>query len=227
MGETGKIFLRFLDVRRNDLQRIASATRGEYEVEDLHGVAWEMLTRIGNKRGRPIDLVIPDDQELVLRWLNCEVIRYDETHLRRAVRLDKDWDSDEAASSEDRLASLLDLSTSFDQAGLMDSEERQRELLAIVNQSYSQYSAYLILLDRFGWDIIVMAEHLRLLAATVVRRIQACQQLIRYQSSLFDRLQSIENDFVATVSRYTIPTTWNDRFPVGHLGSTQLPLWNS
>ena len=122
---------------------------------------------------------------------------------------------------------MLDLNVSFDQVGLMDSEERQRELLEIAHQSYSQYSAYLILLDRFGWDMIVMAEHLRLLATTVVRRIQACQQLIRYQSSLFDRIQSIDNDFVATVARgaRSIPSIGNDERAHARHGPVQLVLW--
>ena len=227
MNGTGKSFLQFLDSRRADLQRISRATCGEYSEKDLHGVAWEIAAKISTRRKATIKFSEPAEQELILSWLYNEVVNFEEKNVRCAVRLDKDWDSDEARSSEDRLAFLLDRCKSFDQTGLMDSEERQGALLEIIKHSYSQYSAYLILLDRFGWDIIVMAEHLRLLAATIVRRIQTCQQHIRFQSSLFDRLLVIENNFVATVARTYrhIPANKEYKLATARFGSVQLVLF--
>ena len=201
MGDTGKLFLEFLASRRSDLLRIARNTRGEYSETDLHGVAWEMLALIRRRQGRPINLSCKEDQELILRWVYSEVVHFDETHIRKAVRLDQDWDGENSESSESRLAMLLDSDVSIDQVGLIDSEERQLELLETVKYSYSQFSAYLILLDRFKWDMLEIAEHLKLAATTLLRRMLTSQQHVKWQPSLFDRIQTIERDFVATVAR--------------------------
>lgn len=91
MGDTGKLFLEFLASRRSDLLRISRNTRGEYSETDLHGVAWEMLALIRRRQGRSINLSCKDDQELILRWVYSEVVHFDETHIRKAVRLDQDW----------------------------------------------------------------------------------------------------------------------------------------
>lgn len=216
MGDTGNLFLMFLASRRTDLQRIARKTRGEYSVDDLCGVGWEAVAKISKKRNGHVDLSNPEEQDLVLGWIYNVVVRRGEKNVRYAVRLDKDWDSDDAVSSETRLAILLESNGSFDQAGLMDSEERQEELLEIVGHSYSQFSAYMILLDRFKWDMLAVAEHLKLLATTVARRMQAYREHTRYQPSLFDRIQTIERDFIATVARRVI------RVSVPECGAQQL-----
>lgn len=83
----------------------------------------------------------------------------------------------------------------------MDSEEQQTALLEVVKYSYSQYSAYMILLNRFEWDVIALAEHLRLLANTVSQRVIASEGHMNRQPSIFDRTQTINRDFVPTVTR--------------------------
>ena len=148
-----------------------------------------------------MDFSNSEDQSVVLRWLYNEVVRYTEKSVRCAVRLDKDWDLDDSESAESRLAALSAPYGWHEQTELMDSEEQQSAQLEVVKYSYSQYSAYMILLDRFEWDEIALAEHLRLLACTVSQRVIASEGHMNRQPSIFDRIQTINRNFAPTVAR--------------------------
>lgn len=200
MAKTDNPILDFISARKKDLRKIAHATKGEYTEHDLYGEAWVIATRIGEKRGRIVDLSNLDDQDLVLRWLYNEVVRYAEKNIRCAVRLDNDWDLDDSESAESKLASLIPPIVWPDQIGLIDSEEMQATLLNIVEFSYSQYSAYMILLNRFKWDVIVLAEHLNLLASTIKTRVLNCEAHMKRQPSIFDRIQAINHNFLPTLT---------------------------
>ena|SRR6218665_414477 len=77
--------------------------------------------------------------------------------------------------------------------------------LALIRHSYSQASAYFILLDRFDWSAEDLAEHLRVAVDTLRGRIKWFGAWIRYQPSLFDRLQFIEQDFNPTQAKRYAP----------------------
>lgn len=212
MSETGNSFLMFKTSRREDLRRISRATRGEYSEPDLHGEAWLIADKISEKRGSAVDLSDPEDQEIVLRWLYNEVVRYTEKNIRHAVRLDRDWDLDDSESAESRLALLLAPHEWLDQPDMGGIEEKHAAILEIVRYSYSQYSAYMILLKRFEWDVISLAEHLRLLANTAARRVTESKGHMKRQPSLFDRIEIVEYDFVPMVARGVIRVQVQDFF---------------
>ena len=100
-------FDRFRTKRRGDLTRIARATRGEHNADDLTSESWIMADRIAERRGWEFDWDSEDDQETLLGWLHSEFVRFADKSVRFAVKLDKDWDSDDGERTGEALARLL------------------------------------------------------------------------------------------------------------------------
>lgn len=190
---------KFLTSRRADLRRIASRTCGEHTFEDVCAESWLIAQDIGRKRGLAVDFLNADDQRLVLSWLHGKLVRFVEKCVRFAVKLDKDWDNEDADSAANALARLLTAPEQFDPLVRMQADEERFDPLALTRHSYSQASAYVILLHRFDWDLQVLADHLRLVAATVRHKVVASGAHMKTQPSLFDRIQSIESNFTPRI----------------------------
>ncbi|PBI85493.1 hypothetical protein BKP43_47650 [Variovorax boronicumulans] len=201
MAFTSDPLLIFLTSRRADFRRIASRTCGEHTVEDVCAESWLIAQEISRKRGLPIDFLNVDDQELVLSWLHCKLVRYADKSVRFAVKLDKDWDAQDPESASNALARLLTAPEQFDPLVRLLDEEEKFDPLALIQHSYSQASAYVILLHRFSWDLESLAEHLRLLTTTVRSKVIASGVHMKVQPSLFDRIHVIERDFLPRISR--------------------------
>ena len=144
MVSTGDPLSNFLSTRRSDLRRIAARTCGEHTVEDVSGESWLIAQEISRKRGLPIDFLNADDQELVLSWLHCRLVRFADKSVRFAVKLDKDWDNQDSEAAINALARLLTAPEQFDPLVRMLDEEEKFDPLSLVRHSYSQASAYVI-----------------------------------------------------------------------------------
>jgi len=201
MVSTGDPLSNFLSTRRSDLRRIAARTCGEHTVEDVSGESWLIAQEISRKRGLPIDFLNADDQELVLSWLHCRLVRFADKSVRFAVKLDKDWDNQDSEAAINALARLLTAPEQFDPLVRMLDEEEKFDPLSLVRHSYSQASAYVILLHRFNWDLDSLAEHLQLVTATVRSKVTVSGVHMRNQPSLFDRICSIDLNFIPTIAR--------------------------
>lgn len=201
MATTGKSFLLFKATRSADLRRIARRSCGDYTEEDAGSEAWLIAKNIERKRGFAVDFSNSEDQDLVLAWLHRELVDFSEKHIRFAVKLDQDWDSDDPELAATRLEKLLATPEQLDPLFLMQASQEHGDLLELVKLSYSQAAAYVILLDRFDWDLETLATHLRIVAQTVRSRLIAVCIHLKHQASLFDRIQAIDHDFVPTVAR--------------------------
>lgn len=195
----------FLERRRADLRRIAARTSGEYTIDDTMSEAWLIADKIGRRRGFPIDYLDKADQEQVLAWLHNELVRYAEKHIRYAIKLDKDWDKEEPDAAIYALARLLTAPEEFDPAIHLELTQNGHDPLALIRHSYSQASAYFVLLDRFDWSVQDLAEHLRVADGTLKDRIKWFGGWIKHQPSLFDCIQSIDLDFNPTLARRYAP----------------------
>ena len=194
-------FQAFLVQRRSELRRIARMTRGEHTPEDVENEAWVLADRIGSKRGVPINFSLRTDQELVLGWLHNEVVKYADKQVRYAVKLDKDWDREDADSTAHAMAQLLTAPEFFDPAILLLQREEVPDPVALTKHSYSQSSAYVILLSRFDWDTEELAAHLRILVRTLRERVHRSHTWTRLQNSPFDGIQTVPLDFEPTRAR--------------------------
>lgn len=213
MTPTANSFMVFLTSRRNNLRNIAGRSRGDYTVDDVYSEAWLIANEIRRKRGFAVDFSNHDDQELVLAWLHCKLIRFAEKHIRFAVKLDKGWDSDDSEIAVNRLAWLLAAPEHFDPSIRIELDQEHIDPLELVKHSYSQASAYVILLDRFDWELERLADHLRLVASTVRRKLIATGQHMKRQPSLFDRIQTIDYDFMPSIARCLTRITYCGEAP--------------
>ena len=216
MTSTANSFMTFLTSRRINLRNIAGRSRGDYTVDDVYSEAWLIADEIRRKRGFAVNFSNHDDQELVLAWLHCKLIRFAEKHIRFAVKLDKGWDSEDSEFAVNRLAWFLAAPEQFDPAIRIELDQEHVAPLELVKHSYSQASAYVILLDRFDWELERLANHLRLVASTVRSKMTATGQHMKRQPSLFDRIQTIDNNFIPTIARGLT------RIAIGEEGPQQL-----
>lgn len=201
MAASGESIKLFLDSRRQDLRRIAARTCGEYTVEDVCSEAWLIAEEISQKRGFAIDFLNWDDQEKLLSWLYARLVRYADKSVRFAVKLDRDWDAEDADSAMGALARLLTAPDQFDPlVRLLDDEDRF-DPMALIQYSYSQASAYVILLHRFDWDLADLADHLRIVVATLRAKVCASGARMASQPSLFDRINTVDLDFLPRVAK--------------------------
>lgn len=196
----------FIIQRRCDLRRIAGQTRGEHALEDVETEAWLIAERIAAKRGFAINFSQRSDQEQVLAWLHNRLVKYADKQLRYAVKLDKDWDTEDAESAVHSMARLLAAPETFDPAVQLLRREEEPDPILLTRHSYSQASAYVILLCRFDWDAEDLAAHLRIVLQTLLARLRWFGAWTRWQASLFDGVQTIALDFEPMKARALTPS---------------------
>lgn len=185
----------FLVQRRPELRRIAARTCGEHTAEDVEVEAWLIAERIGAKRGFPVNFSRREDQEQLLAWLHNELVKWADKQVRYAVKLDKDWDKQDGDTAVHAMARLLTAPDTYDPAVALLRLEDAPDPLELTWHSYSQASAYVILLCRFEWDIEHLAVHLRIVEKSLVAKVRWAGAWTRWQVSLFDGLQTVALDF--------------------------------
>ncbi|WP_157275719.1 hypothetical protein [Pelomonas sp. Root1444] len=198
-------FQAFAIQRRADFRRIARQTEGEHTAEDVENQAWLIAASIAAKRGYAVNFSLRIDQELVLAWLHNELVKYADKQVRYAVKLDRDWDTDDAAERADSLAHLLAAPAITDPAVQLLQREEVSSFLVLARHSYSQAAAYGILLDRFNHDPTELATYLCIVTSTLYDRLRWCTAWIEWQSSLFDGIQVVPFDFEPTKARLLRP----------------------
>lgn len=181
--------------RRNDLKRIAYATRGEMTADDLTSEAWLLAQDIEEKLGRPFDFASELDQDRLLAWMYSKFVKYADKAVRNAVKLDVGWDDEAEEGAGVRLSKLLTAPDNSDPHKQRMAQEESLELLQAVRRSYSQAAAFVILLVRTDWDVRALAADLWLGVATLRRRMGQAADLATRQSTLFDGVEEIPLDF--------------------------------
>lgn len=189
-------YLAFLASRKADLQRIARCTRGEANAEDVGQSAWLIACDVAGARGTAIDFLNRDDQELILARLYNQFVAYASKMVRYAVRIDEDPDAEDRPSTAVAIARRLTGPAEADPLVQLEREQDEVDDLDIIGRSYSQASAYLLLLLRFRWDKGSLAEALCITLDTLRRRLSRCAALVQVQPSLFDGIERIDASII-------------------------------
>jgi hypothetical protein len=185
----------FFREKASALRRIAGATRGDMSFEDVKQEAWIVAADMEQRRGYPVDFTDPVDTESVLSWLYRRLVTFAEKQMRHAVRLDKDWDREDAGGAASALARLLTSPLESDPLVRLQQSDAEVDHLRLVKHSYSEASAYVILLARHEWDLDQLAGYLRIAARTLRRRLRTSGVTAKQQPSLFDGSSVIDPDF--------------------------------
>lgn len=195
----------FLKDRIRDLKRIAARTKGEFTFEDLGSEAWLIAGKLADRRGYAVDFRDVDDQEQVLAWLYKRFVAYADKTLRKAQRLDLETENEDGRKVLNALANLLSAPETTDPLVFLQTQEDEIDYADLVRVSYSQASAYVVLLVRFGRN--ELATYLSITHSTLVRRIHRAVAWRRTQPSIFDGIATIDNSFMPARGREKTPLT--------------------
>lgn len=70
------------------MRRIARHSQGESRLEDVQNEIWLVAKELSSKRPPPIDFLNPKDQKLLIAHTYQKLVRYCETSVRYAARID-------------------------------------------------------------------------------------------------------------------------------------------
>lgn len=165
-------------------------------IDDMKSEAWLAASDIGIKRGYPVDFSHCDDQEAILRKMYGQLVKYAKKHTRYAARLDEGWNDEDSDAATNMLAHLLTAPPESDPQVWLQQREDTAELSELIRSSYSEASAYVLLLMRFNWDLGDVAAYLHIMIEALRRRLMLSGVRARVQPSLFDRVEFIDPDFI-------------------------------
>lgn len=183
----------FRKAKRAKLRAIARATRGESSLEDVEQSVWLLAHELGERRGYALDLLDPADQDFLVACLYNRLVKHTEKLVRYAVRVDEDPDDEEAGAGA-AIARLLAAPSESDPAVTLLREEAADAIESTVHRSFSEAAAYLVLLRRFRWSMLALAEALSIVAGTLRQRIDRAVEIVKVQPSLFDGIAVIDPD---------------------------------
>lgn len=167
------------------------------EVGEIQSEAWLVAQEQERKRGYPIDFANPGDQETLIGILYNRFVNFAEKHFRYAVKLDQGSDDDESQSIGEVLANILQAPAAFSPEARLEVLQDVDEIAQAMRRSYSEATAYAILLQRFDWKAKLLAEYLLVALATLRARLARAGRIVRHQPSLFDGVEAIPDSFAA------------------------------
>lgn len=172
---------------------IAKAAKHEVTVEDLQQDAWVIAQEIGERRGREIDFGDFSDQDLVIRAVNVRNVKRGDWNMRKSVRIDRDREDDEGAVKWSEILPAREASDPLIALLLKESAFDKEVLLA---SSYSQATAYIMVLFHFKSNRQDICAYLVISNDTLSRRVTFAAESVKVQPSLFDRVETIDKDFM-------------------------------
>lgn len=153
-------FLAFVQDRRADLRRIAAATRREQSLDDVVNEAWLLARTLAG--AAPPDYADPAFQKTLLAHLFQKLVRYTETTVRYAARLDQALPGHEADDASATLAARLAGREDDDPlVARVRAEEQQANTLAPLEWA-SPAGVWLLLLQRFDHRMDELSRFLRI-----------------------------------------------------------------
>jgi hypothetical protein len=165
--------------------------------EELEQAIWLHGLEAQSEAGRPFDIRNPEDRTEIIRRIKRAAARTRRGN-PRTVSYDIQRDEDDA--SEPSWIEGIGANEAPDPIQLIieeqDSAERQARIMRICSESYSQFSAYLILMFSLDFATSAVSAHLAIAPATLVRRVKGASLWAARQPSLFDRLVALTLDFV-------------------------------
>lgn len=185
-------FERFKRDRASAFARIANRTRGTHDTEDLKSEAWFMAIEIGKRRGCPVDLSSPAEQDTVLAWLYKRFVDFVAGKRKESIDQDLDnshsWHERFAAPEEaDPLRQLIRL----DDEGTAN----------LPMKGFSQFSAYMILLKRCELNLLKLAAYLAISFVALRKRIEDASDHADRQPSIFDGTEVVDPTFLPRAGR--------------------------
>jgi hypothetical protein len=182
------------------LRYLVSVSCGEQTIDDLKAEAWLAAYDIREEEGVEFEPTDAAFQQAVFFRLMKKFGKYANRHMRFAVRLDEESRSDDGDSMPNPVARSLASPQAYEPETALMEAERRAELQSRLAR-YTEAVAYLGVLDHFGGDLSAMAKHLVLSTKTVRTYLSRAAVFSEQQSSLFDGIERLRDDFVPARGR--------------------------
>lgn len=212
--------VRFIEEYRDELERLVRFHRDYASTDDLMAEIWLAAIDVRDRLGTQVREGSKPHDSAILHRLGQRLDRESRRWRRSVASLDQTIGCEPGGSF-----SLMDVIAADSRCDpevhlseleifLQNREFRDRELAG----TYSEASAYMILLDRVQGQICALAELLLVTVATLRRRLARAIEFHRIQSRLFDGISTIDPEFElrVTVRRSAVRTSGE---------SKQQPLW--
>lgn len=188
LGMNSLFINNFLPHIRRALRKIAYETKGEISLGDLESDAFLLSLEFVEKHSRKLT---KDDAGWIIGRLRNKHINWADYKFRNAVRL-------EGLENEEGGNFVLDLpapSSSNPLIEILDKEELLEHQELFIN-SYSEAKAYVISFINFNYDKILLSSYFFITSDTLNCRIDRAISILRYQPSLFDAIEVIDESFI-------------------------------
>lgn len=168
----------FLERSSADFSRIARATRGEWTPDDVRQHAWLLAHDLGESRGTPLDLDNAADASWLVRCLYNHCVKFTDTRVRHAVRLDHAAPGDNE-SDHHWLADRLAADDGMHPASLLETLESAPSEPRTPDPLHSAAASWLWLMHRFNHRMTDVAAFLLI----SVSWCNTCQRRARHRIS--------------------------------------------
>jgi hypothetical protein len=178
-------FFAFAQARRADLRRIASATRREHTLDDVVNEAWLLALQLaGDDVPDYSDAVF---QQMLLTHLFQKLVRYTETTVRYAARLDQTPADHAAGDATNPIAARLAGREDDDPLVAWVRAEEARADAELALERASPAGVWLLLLERFDHRMPEVSRFLRISVSHAYRcRGKARAATLRQRSVAFE-----------------------------------------
>ena len=153
-------FDHFVNRHKAHLERIARATRGEFQYDDVVQEAWLMANHLEAHRGISADFLDREFLKTLFSHLFQKLVRYTELHVRHAARLDHANGDDAGEGALHPLMNKLVGDDGRDPLSYLQAAEDASDSALYVQHFHSLAGAYPALLNRLGNRMHSVADHL-------------------------------------------------------------------
>lgn len=195
MDQDHQAFERFLRDRRRNLQTIAKHTEQEFSLEDVQGEAWILAFELQEERGIPTHFADPSYQDQLCRFLYQKLVRYAETTVRYAVKLDHWAFGDDPEHDSHPLLNKLSAEAGSDPLECLMAREDSVER-ADPSPHQSRASAYIRLLQHCDNRMREVACHLLISLSYCYHRFNEAMAMAQCQLVLPQALPLADEAFM-------------------------------
>lgn len=171
----------FVRERQSDLKQIARHTRGEYQFDDVQSEAWIMAQEMYTTKNISIKFSDPEYQEFLLAYLYQALVRYTETQVRHAIRLDH-GSTDDDEDAHPLMRTLVSDGGRDPLAELLTREAAQDA--ETIDADSSLAAAYADLLHQFDNKLQAVADFLLISVSEFRRHYAKALWLVQHQRSI-------------------------------------------
>jgi hypothetical protein len=183
------------------LRYLVSVSCGEQTIDDLKTEAWLAAHDICEEENVEFEPSDEAFQQAIFFRLMKKFGKYANREMRFAVRLDVEHTSHDGDPVVNSVARTLAAPRAYEpETVLVDAELHEEQNVRL--SRYTEAIVYLGVLDLFDGDLGAIARHLMLSISTIRRRLSRAAVFAERQTSLFDGIEPVHDDFVPEQGRF-------------------------